>query len=140
MATVTIPKQRLGEARVTRYQEGNRVFALESQYVADLNPIPNIHHAAVVRSPCAHARIVRIDLSAALAMPGVVGILTGADVREWCQPFPVSADKPGAYYPCAIDKVRYAGEPVAVVVATDRYLAEDAQHAVVVEYDPLPAV
>jgi 2-furoyl-CoA dehydrogenase large subunit len=67
-------------------------------------------------------------------------VLTGADVREWAQPFPVSAEKPGLYYPCAIDKVRYVGEPVAVVVATDRYLAEDAQRAVVVEYQPLPAV
>src|SRR6266567_2040619 len=106
MATVATPKTRLKEALVTRYQEGKRVFALESQYIADLNPIPNIHHAAVVRSPRAHARIVNVDLSAALAMPGVVGILTGKDVREWSQPFPVSAEKPGAYYPCAIERVR----------------------------------
>ena len=140
MATVTITNERLREALVSRFNEGKRVFALESQYIADLNPIPNIHHAAVVRSPYAHARIVRIDASAALAIPGVVGVLTGEDVRRWCQPFVVSAEKPGAYYPCAMEKVRYSGEPVAVVVAIDRYLTEDAQHQVVVEYDPLPAV
>ena len=93
MATVTIPKEGLKQVLVSRFQEGKRVFALQSQYMADLNPIPNIHHAAVVRSPMAHARIVRIDLSEALAMPGVVGILTGEDVRDWCQPFPVSADE-----------------------------------------------
>lgn len=135
-----VPAEHRQEALVSRLHEGKRVFGLESQYVADLNPVPNIHHAAIVRSPFAHARIVRIDASAALAMPGVVGILTGEDVRAWCLPFPVSAEKPGAYYPCAIEKVRYAGEPVAVVVATDRYVAEDAQHQVVVDYEPLPAV
>ncbi len=113
---------------------------LQAQYIADLQPVPNLHHAAVLRSPYPHAWIRHIDVSAATALPGVVGVLTGRDVVEWCRPFAVAAERPGRYYPCAIDKVRYVGEPVAVIVATDRYVAEDARDLIAVEYDPLPAV
>ncbi len=124
----------------TVYTEGQRIFDLQAQYIADLQPVPNLHHAAVLRSPYAHAWIRHIDVSAAMALPGVVGVLTGQDVAEWCRPFAVAAERPGRYYPCATDKVRYVGEPVAVVVATDRYVAEDARDLIEVEYEPLPAV
>ncbi len=107
----------------TVYTEGKRIFDLQAQYIADLHPVPNLHHAAVLRSPHAHAWIRHIDVAAATALPGVVGVLTGQDVAEWCRPFAVAAERPGRYYPCAIDKVRYVGEPVAVIVATDRYVA-----------------
>lgn len=124
----------------TSSTEGKRIFDLQAQYIADLNPVPNLHHAAVLRSPHAHAWIRHIDTSAAMALSGVVGVLTGQDVVDWCRPFAVAAERPGRYYPCAIDKVRYAGEPVAVVVATDRYVAEDARDLIEVVYEPLPAV
>ncbi|ETX03884.1 MAG: hypothetical protein ETSY2_31980 [Candidatus Entotheonella gemina] len=83
----------------TVYTEGKRVFDLQAQYIADLQPVPNLHHAAILRSPYAHARIRHIDVSAATALPGVVSVLTGRDVAEWCRPFAVAAERPGRYYP-----------------------------------------
>ena len=93
-----------------------------------------------MRSPHAHARIVGYDVSAALRMDGVVGVITGEDVARFTRPFPVGVTAPVRYYCAATDKVRFVGEPVAVVVARSRYLAEDAADAVGVEYEPLPAV
>ena len=104
------------------------------------SPVGNVQHAAIVRSPHAHARILGYDLTAALAMEGVVGIITGADVAAACKPFGVGVTTPVHYYPAATDKVRFVGEPVALVVARDRYLAEDAAEAVEVRYETLPAV
>src|SRR5438132_33537 len=109
------------------------------QYVDDL-PIPNLHHAAIVRSPHAHARIRGYDLAAALGMPGVTAALTGADVVERTRPFSVGVEAPVRYYCAATDRARFVGEPVAVVIARDRYLAEDAAERLVVRYEPLPAV
>src|SRR5262249_13397217 len=106
----------------------------------DHPPVANLCHAAIVRSPHAHARVLGYDVAAALAMEGVVGVITGADVAAACKPFGVGVTAPVHYYPAATDKVRFVGEPVAVVVARDRYLAEDAAEAVVVDYEPLPAV
>ena len=120
--------------------EGRRLFDLQAQYIADLNPLPNLVQAAVIRSPYAHARITNIDPSVALALPGVITVLTGREIQEWSRPFAVAADRPGRYYSCAIEKVRYVGEPVAVVVAADRYIAEDAGDKTQVEYEPLPGV
>src|SRR5438552_894995 len=109
------------------------------QYVDDL-PIPNLHHAAIVRSPHAHARIRGYDLAAALGMPGVTAALTGADVAARMRPFSVGVEAPVRYYCAATDRARFVGEPVAVVIARDRYLAEDAAERLVVRYEPLPAV
>jgi aerobic carbon-monoxide dehydrogenase large subunit len=117
----------------------------ESRFVADLQ-IPGALHAALVRSPVAHARIVSIDLSAALAMPGVVAAFTGADLEsEWAGPlpcaWPVTEDmRSPNHLPVAVRKVSYVGDPVAVVVARSEYQAHDATDAVAVEYDPLPVV
>ena len=110
------------------------------QFADDLGVRPGTLHAAIVRSPHAHAELRGIDAAAALAMPGVRAVLTGEDVRRWAQPFVVGVKQPMQHWPLAIDRVRYAGEPVAVVLAEDRYRAEDALDHVEVDYAPLPAV
>ena len=120
--------------------EDARLITGRGAFIDDHPPVANACHAAIVRSPHAHARILGYDLAAALAMEGVVGIITGADVAKACRPFGVGVTAPVHYLPSATDKARFVGEPVAVVVARDRYLAEDAADAVVVNYEPLPAV
>src|SRR5262249_4024912 len=106
----------------------------------DLDPARNAGHAAILRSPFGHARIVRLDPSAALEHPGVVGVLTGADVVAMSNPFPVGVGSPPPYYAAAHEVARYAGAPVAVVVARDRYTAEDAAELIEVDYEPLDPV
>ena len=122
-------------------------------YVGDLR-FPGMLHAAVLRSPHAHASIRAVDASAALAMPGVVRVLTGEDIREAIEPFPPSfefhpapwlqAIRPVLKGPrarvLALGKVRYVGEPVAIVVAEDRYAAEDALDGIAVDYEEIPPV
>ncbi|TRO22447.1 xanthine dehydrogenase family protein molybdopterin-binding subunit [Ectopseudomonas mendocina] len=110
------------------------------RYADDMATPPGTLHAAIVRSPHAHARVLSVDASAALSMPGVHGVLTGEDVKRWANPFPVGVRAPMEHWCLAVDKVRYVGEPVCVVIAEDRYLAEDALDAVQVEYEPLPAI
>src|SRR3970040_1931837 len=83
----------------------------------DLDPVPGARHAAVLRSPLAHARIVRLDPAAALELPGVVGVLTGADVVALSRPFPAGIDSPVPYYAAAHETSRYAGDSLSVVVA-----------------------
>ncbi|MFN8543399.1 MAG: xanthine dehydrogenase family protein molybdopterin-binding subunit [Candidatus Binatia bacterium] len=101
--------------------------------------LPGMLHCAILRSPYPHARIVRVDASAAERLPGVVAVVTGEDALRWS--FPTSTVPEGWGTHClATDKVRYAGEPVAAVAATSRYVAEDALELIVVDYDPLPAV
>ncbi|MFI5045095.1 MAG: xanthine dehydrogenase family protein molybdopterin-binding subunit, partial [Acidimicrobiales bacterium] len=117
----------------------------EARYTADLH-IPGTLYMAIVRSPHAHARIGTIDLSEATAMPGVVAAFTGADLLdEWAAPMPcawlVTEDIHNpAHYPLTPDVARYVGDGVAVVVAQTNEQARDAAEAVVVDYDPLPAV
>lgn len=124
---------------IIRIEDG-RLVKGQGRFIADLAPFPNMHHAAILRSPYAHARISKIDCEEAKNLPGVVSVLTGDDVKKMSDPFPVLARKDIDYYPIAIDKVRFVGEPVAVVVAKDRYIAEDALDLINVEYDPLPAI
>ena len=112
----------------------------QGRYADDLGAAPGTLHAAFVRTPHAHADILRIDAAAALAMPGVHGVLTGDDVRNWSKPFVVGVKQPMEHWCLAVDRARYVGEPVAVLLAEDRYLAEDAAERVVVDYRPLPAV
>jgi 2-furoyl-CoA dehydrogenase large subunit len=121
-------------------KEDPRLLAGSARFIADWEPMPNLRHAAILRSPYAHARIRALDASAALRMPGVVGVVTGAEVARLTRPFSNAAPTAPPYYCAAVDKVRFVGEPVAVVVATDRYRAEDALEAITVEYEPLPAV
>jgi 2-furoyl-CoA dehydrogenase large subunit len=120
--------------------EDERLMRGAGRYIDDLEPFPGCKVAAIVRSPYAHASIQHIDVEAACKMPGVVGVITGADIRREMRSFPVGVPAPIEYYPMAIDKVRFVGEPIAVVVADSRYIAEDAAELVQVEYDPLPVV
>ena len=106
--------------------------------------LPGTLAAAFVRSPHAHARVLEVDVSAAIPQRGVVAALSGRDLAHETKPIRVRMTHPG-YRPTewpvlAPSTVRFVGEPVAVVVATDRYLAEDAAEGVVVSYEPLTAV
>lgn len=120
-----------------------RLLTGAGRYVDDVRE-PGAAHAAFVRSPHAHARVVRIDTAAALALPGVLAVYTGADVAAMMAPQTAGVDMlPGRSierWPLATDRVRFVGDPVAVVVAEDSYVARDAAGLVAVEYDPLPAV
>jgi 2-furoyl-CoA dehydrogenase large subunit len=119
--------------------EDARLLTGRGVFVADLT-LKDAYAAAILRSPHAHARIRSIDTSAAKGAQGVAGVITGADALAHTQPFAVGVDAPVRYYCIATDKVRFVGEPVAVVVARDRYLAEDALELVEVDYEHLPAV
>jgi 2-furoyl-CoA dehydrogenase large subunit len=120
--------------------EDARLLTGRGRFIDDHPPVGNVHHAAIVRSPYAHARILGYDVATALKMDGVVGIVTGEDVAKSTRPFSVGVTAPVHYYCTATDRARFVGEPVAVVVARDRYRAEDATDAVVVHYEPMPAV
>src|SRR5499427_3293496 len=120
--------------------EDARLLTGRGTYIDDHPPVANVCHAAIVRSPLPHAAIRGYDLSAALAVDGVVGAITGAAVARYTKPFSVGVTAPIHSYCAATDRVRFVGEPVAVVVARDRYVAEDAAELVRVDYDPLPAV
>ncbi len=106
------------------------------RFLDDLTPVPGAWHAAIVRSQLAHARVT-VDPRAAAGLPGVAGVLTGADIVELTRPFPAGIDGGPPHHALALEVARYVGEPVAVVVARDRYLAEDAAEVVTVDYDPL---
>ena len=112
----------------------------EGRFIDDLDPLPNVRHAAILRSFVPHARIAALDTSAALELPGVAGVLTGADIAAMSRPFPAGIDSSVPYWAAAHEVTRYAGEPLAVVVARDRYVAEDAVELIQVEYEPLDAV
>jgi 2-furoyl-CoA dehydrogenase large subunit len=111
----------------------------EGRFMDDLEPVPHAWHAAIVRSQLAHAR-VSVDPAAALDAPGVRGVLTGEDVALLSRPFPAGIESPVPHFAAAVETARYVGEPLAVVVAKDRYLAEDAAELVAVDYDPLEPV
>ncbi|HSE90889.1 MAG TPA: molybdopterin cofactor-binding domain-containing protein, partial [Candidatus Binatia bacterium] len=125
-----------------RRKETLRFVTGTGRYVDDLLP-PGTLHAAFVRSSCAHARIKSIDVEAARAMPGVRAVFTGKDVAQKLKPLRVGGSpllRQIKLYPLAVDKIRYFGEPLAVVVADNRYLAEDAVEAVAVDCETLPVV
>jgi carbon-monoxide dehydrogenase large subunit len=130
-------------ARIPRNEDPRLLRGLGC-YVDDVNP-PGLLHGAVLRSAHAHARLVAVDASRARALPGVALVLTGADLGPVNQPTPLLIPHPALTHPrtarpLAVDEVRYVGEPVALVVAKDRYAAEDALDAIDVTWEPLPAV
>ena len=101
--------------------------------------LPGMLHCAILRSLYPHARIARVDASAAERLPGVVAVVTGEDALRWS--FPTATVPEGWGTHCLVtDKARYVGEPVAAVAATSRYVAEDALELIAVDYEPLPAV
>ena len=130
--------------RSVKRREDERLVQGRGAYVADVQR-PRALHLAVVRSPHGHARIRAIDAAPARAFPGVVDVVTFADLPELTRPIPMRMNERGRMgqclqHPLARDRVRYVGEPVAAVLATDRYLAADALDHVRVEYEPLPAL
>jgi len=130
-------------APITR-KEDARFLTGRATYLDDIKR-PGMLHAAILRSPHAHARIISIDTKEALSMPGVSAVITYNDLPASIQPIPVRIfNLPGLerclQYPLAGDKVRYTGDPVAVVVAENRYIAEDALEVIAVDYEPLRAV
>ena len=128
----------IGE-RVKR-REDPRLIQGQAIYVDDIK-LPGMLHLAFKRSDIAHGVIRSIDTSEAAAMEGVELVITGAELAEHLGPMPIGTPFPAPdHYSVATDKVRYVGEPVAVVVAADRYLARDAADAIAVEYEELPAV
>ncbi|HEX6202155.1 MAG TPA: molybdopterin cofactor-binding domain-containing protein, partial [Thermoanaerobaculia bacterium] len=137
---------RLGTA--TRRNEDPRLLTGRALFVDDV-ALPGMLHAHFVRSPYAHARIGSIDVSEARAMPGVVAVWTADDLGDYWRPGPLLVPPPPVpgmtfhqrtQVPLARGKVRQAGEPLALVVADSRYLAEDAGERVIVDWQPLPAV
>jgi carbon-monoxide dehydrogenase large subunit len=128
--------------------EDKRLLRGQALFVDDVE-LPGMLHAAFLRSNRAHAHIRAIDVAAARARPGVIAVYTAADLGDYWRPGPLLVPPPpiaGAIFnqrtqvPLAKDKVRHVGEPLAVVLAQNRYLAEDALADIVVELDPLPAV
>lgn len=119
--------------------EDPKLLAGRAAYVDDVQ-LPGMLHAAVLRSPHAHARILRIDTTRARALPGVHGVVTGEDARQLSNPLPAFCAEPVVQYALAVEKVRYAGEAVAAVAAVDRYTAEDALALIDVQYEPLPVL
>ncbi|MDQ6727123.1 MAG: aerobic carbon-monoxide dehydrogenase large subunit [Actinomycetota bacterium] len=119
-------------------KEDDRFIAGRGNYIEDIK-LPAMLHMAILRSPYAHARILSIDTSAAMAVPGVVAVVTGALLAEhklaWMPT--LSGDTQAVL---ATDKVRFQGQEVACVVAEDRYVAHDALELIEVDYEPLPAV
>jgi aerobic carbon-monoxide dehydrogenase large subunit len=133
----------LGTRRVRR--EDPALLSGEARFVDDLD-VPGALHVACVRSPYAHAEIRSVELGDALASPGVVAAYSGTDLRDsWAAPlpcaWPVTADmRSPEHLPVAVSQAAYVGDIVAVVVARSAYEAVDAAGAVVVDYEPLPAV
>ena len=110
------------------------------RFIDDLGVPPGTLHAAILRSPHAHAEIAALDVGRARSLSGVACVLTGPEIRELTASLVVGVKAPVECWPIAVDRVRYVGEPVAVVVARDRYRAEDALDLINVRYKPLPVV
>ncbi len=131
-----------------RRNEDPRLLTGQALFTDDVH-LPGLLHVAFVRSNYAHAWIHGIDTSVAASMPGVVAIYNAEDLGDYWKPGPLLLPPPPVeghvfhqrtQVPLAKGKVRHVGEPIVVVVAESRYLAEDAAERVVVEYEPLPAV
>ena len=138
MPTTPVLPKLVGQ-RVKR-REDPRLIQGRGTYVDDISLV-GMQHLAFKRCDVAHGKIRSIDTSAAAAMDGVEAVFTGKQIAEFLAPMPIGTPFPSPdHRAVAVDTVRYSGEPVAVVVASDRYVARDAADAIVVEYDPLPAV
>lgn len=142
MATTTTPKVEKYVGKRMRRKEDPRLITGTATYVEDIK-LPGMNHAIIVRSPYGAAKIKSIDTAAAAAHPGVVAVFTGADVKD-VGPVPCGASLPGLRVPhhhiLAQDRTYFIGHPVAVVVATDKYIARDAADLVEVDWEPLDAV
>ena len=141
MATTTIRPATLVGKKIRR-KEDPRLITGTATYLDDIK-MPGMHHATIVRSPHAAAKIRGIDTAAARALRGVAAVFTGEDVKH-LGAVPTAASLPGLRVPhhhlLAQDRVYFQGHPVAVVVASDRYIASDAADLIGVDYEPLSAV
>src|SRR5579864_4201688 len=141
MATTITQVEKLVGKRIRR-REDPRLITGTATYVDDIQ-MPGMHYAAIVRSPHAAARIRSIDTKAAAETPSVAAIYTGKDTMKG-GPVPCGASLPGLriphHYILATDRVYFVGHAVAVVVASDRYIARDAAEEIEVEYEVLQAV
>jgi carbon-monoxide dehydrogenase large subunit len=141
MATTITKTETLVGKRIRR-REDPRLITGTATYVDDIQ-MPGMHHACILRSPHGAAKIRSIDIQAAAGHPGVVAVFTGKDVAG-VGPVPCGASLPGLRVPAhsilAKDRVYFVGHPVAVVVATDRYIAADALDLIEVDYEPVQAV
>src|SRR5207249_2884700 len=138
MAALPVLPKLVGQ-RVKR-REDPRLIQGRATYVDDI-ALVGMHHLAFKRSDVAHGRIRSIETRAAEAMDGVEAVFTGAEIAEFLGPMPIGTPFPSPEHRAvAVDTVRFGGEPVAVVVAADRYIARDAVDAILVTYDQLPAV
>jgi len=141
MASTITQVEKLVGKRIRR-REDPRLITGTATYVDDIQ-MPGMHYAAIVRSPHAAARIRSIDTKAAAETPSVAAIYTGKDTAK-VGPVPCGGSLPGLrvphHYILATDRVYFVGHPVAVVVATDKYLARDAAEKIEIDWDVLPAV
>ena len=140
------PRRQIGE-RVRRNEDA-RLLTGRALFVDDVR-LEGMLHVAFLRSQHAHARLGRVDAAAARSRPGVVAVYTAADLGDYWRPGPLLVPPPpiaGLVFnactqvPLARDKLRHVGEPIAMVVAESRYLAEDALDDITVDAEPLPAV
>ncbi|MBM3482045.1 MAG: xanthine dehydrogenase family protein molybdopterin-binding subunit [Alphaproteobacteria bacterium] len=126
-------------------KEDHRLITGKGRYLADLS-MPGALHLVFVRSEQAHAKIKKIEVSAAKALPGVVMVVTGEDIKTKIKPMPQPVVQPALaanypkHWPLAVGKVKFHGEPIAAIVARDKYVAADAAELVRAEYEPLPYI
>jgi len=142
-ATESPPTANVGTSQPRK--EDARLVTGQTRWTDNLTP-PGTLYVAILRSPMAHARLTKVDVSAALERPRVIAAFSGTDLRdEWAAPMPMAWQVTEDvvvpdHFPVAVDAVHYVGDAVAVVVAEDRATAADALEAIDVEYEPLPAV
>ena len=117
--------------------EDNILLQGKAQYSDHLPTRAGTAHAAILRSTHAHAEINSININKAKAYPGVLDVLTGDDIKEMSEAFLIVLRAPINQWALAVGRVRYVGEPVAIVIARDRYIAEDAVGLIEVDYTPL---
>jgi CO/xanthine dehydrogenase Mo-binding subunit len=142
LAPAPVEVQKGWGGQSVRRKEDKRLLQGEGVFVDDVKR-HGMGYLHFVRSPYAHAHITRVDVSAAEAVDGVYGTLTGEEVAALTEPFFQISSAPGANikdFSLAVGKVRYAGEPIVAVVAETRELARDASELVEVDYEPLPAL
>ncbi|WP_042883251.1 xanthine dehydrogenase family protein molybdopterin-binding subunit [Cupriavidus necator] len=139
-ATTGIQGRYVGTAVPRR--EDERLLRGQGRYIDDLPEPSGLLYIGFLRSSYAHAMVRSINADGAKALRGVTAVITGTDVAGWTQPMatPVPGDKKLLRYNMALDRVRYVGEPVAAVVATDPYVVEDALELIEVDYEALPTV
>jgi 2-furoyl-CoA dehydrogenase large subunit len=133
----SVRKRGLAGTPVSRVEDRALLTGL-GRFMDDLGTRPGTLHAAFVRSPHAHAKMLSIDGTKALALAGVHGVVTGEHIKHFTRPFTVGVKAPMEHYALAVGRVRYQGEPVAVVLAESPYLAEDGAALVDAVYEALP--